>query len=56
VQWKHGGIVQRGAWQRYAFVESMVFGGCGGMVSGGIALSLAVTTFCLASFTSFWKT
>jgi len=24
VQWKHGGIVQRGAWQRCAFVEGMV--------------------------------
>jgi len=53
VQWKHGGIVQRGAWQRCAFVEGMVFGGYGGMVIGGIALSLAVETFSLASFTSF---
>jgi len=31
----------------------MVFGGYGGMVIGGIALSLAVETFSLASFTSF---
>jgi len=35
VQWNHGGIVQRRAW-RCAFVDGMVFGGCGGMVSGGI--------------------
>jgi len=26
----------RGAWQRCAFVEGMVFGGCGDVVSGGI--------------------
>jgi len=31
----------------------MVFDGCGGMVTGGIALSLAEATFSLASFTSF---
>jgi len=36
VQWKHGDIVQRGAWQRCASIEGMVFGGCGGTVSGGI--------------------